>query len=93
MKLTGEDIRLSRDGQGGYSYDRFTVRPVTMGEGTSNGRRWSSGHREWEVTDTQRESLHACGRARRTVVIERLWEVRDRIAHVLNSEAEVSADA
>jgi hypothetical protein len=74
-------VRLRRDGDGGYQTadGRFTVRPVTMGEGTNNNRGWSPGHREWLLTDTTgRAVLHPVTGATR--VMTRLYDVRDVIA-------------
>lgn len=71
--------RLVRDGKGGYATPdgRWTVRPVTMGGGTSNGRRWSNGRREWRVTDTTGAARLGSGGS--TCTLNTLWRVRDLI--------------
>lgn len=86
--MTETATRLNRTDDGGYVTrdGRWTVTPVVMGAGTSNGRRWSNGRREWSLTDTTgRATLSRHGKS--SVVVDALWRARDIIAHHERQEA------
>jgi hypothetical protein len=80
-------IRLKKTGEGYESQDgRFTVKPVTIGEGINNNRQWSKGHREWQVTDTTGQARLGIGGP--TIVVHALYAARDLIEGVQNREAQ-----
>ncbi len=57
---------------------RWTVEPVTMGEGVNGNRGWSKGKREWRITDTTSQAtLGMYGRP--SLVVPALWRARDII--------------
>lgn len=77
------DVKLVKDGNGGYRTPdgRFTVSPVTMGDGPRN-----QGHKEWHLVDTTgRAKMGWNGRSE--ITLWRLYDVRDMIAHHLEREA------
>lgn len=74
-------IRLTRDGNGGYRTPdgRFTLVPVNMGEGVSNGRRWSKGRKEWRLTDTSGAATLGAYGNRPSMIVDTLYRARDII--------------
>lgn len=74
--------KLTRDGNGGYitADSRWTVRPRTMGSGTTGwagGKGWSQGRREWQITDTTGQARMAGDRSTR--IVRTLDDARDLI--------------
>lgn len=84
------DIKLTRDGQGGYTYadGRFTIEPCIIGEGVNNNGGWSPGKKNWHVIDHQGQRFKRLGRLVNETTEDTLSDARDRIASVLRSEQE-----